>query len=499
EWKRDPLFATLPEKYQSAPWFEKLEDKSYDHDLDADFLEEVTWLRDISNHARGRERDDLAVATALFDWTIRNIQLIDPPKPQSPVQQALLDQVLRRVPAEVLLQGEGVAAQRAWVFVLLGRQQKLDIVMLAVPDPDRPDQPRPWLPALVHDGQLYLFDTTLGLPIPGPGGKGIATLTQAAEVESVLASLDLDESHHYPFKATEAKQAMALVEASPGYLSRRMKVLESQLAGDERVVLTASPEQIARRLKGIPHLAPEVKLWAAPYEAYAQRQLEKTGPRQFKELLALEMAPFKVPGFHGSRSTMMKPGERQEALDELVRQGENQIDSRKTVVSRPLRIVFPLWAGRLLHFRGDYDGESGAKHFYMMARPGNDQLGEHVAELVSDYQIANEQAAPRDIIQKYDRVVFRRKQNATYWLGLISFDEGQYQTAEDYFRMAPLEIRPDVPSQWIAGAKYNLARACEAAGRSAEAIKLLEEDDSPQRYGNRLRARRLKEAAKATP
>ncbi|HEV3416640.1 MAG TPA: tetratricopeptide repeat protein, partial [Pirellulales bacterium] len=257
-----------------------------------------------------------------------------------------------------------------------------------------------------------------------------------------------------------------------------------------------SPEQIAKRLQGIPHLAPEVKLWAAPYEAYAQRQLEKTGPRQFKELFALEMAPFKVPGFHGSRSTMLKPGERQEALDELVRQGENQIDNRKADVKRPLRIVFPLWAGRLLHFRGDYDGESGAKHFYMMARPGNDQLAEHVGELVSDYQIANDQAASPDIIQKYGRVVFRRKQNATYWLGLISFDEGQYQTAEDYFRMAPLEVRPDVPSQWISAAKYNLARAYEAAGQPAEAIKLLEEDESPQRYGNRLRARRLKEEAK---
>ena len=93
--------------------------------------------------------------------------------------------------------------QRAWVFILLGRQQGLDIVMLAVPDPDRSNQPRPWLPALVRGDQLYLFDTSLGLPIPGPGGKGVATLAQAAEDESILNGLDLDESHHYPIKAAE--------------------------------------------------------------------------------------------------------------------------------------------------------------------------------------------------------------------------------------------------------------------------------------------------------
>ncbi len=74
DWKPDPLISTLPKQYQNAVWFEKLDDKSYDHDLDGNFLMEATWLRDISNHARGRDLDDLAVAKSLFDWTIRNVQ-----------------------------------------------------------------------------------------------------------------------------------------------------------------------------------------------------------------------------------------------------------------------------------------------------------------------------------------------------------------------------------------------------------------------------------------
>jgi hypothetical protein len=42
------------------------------------------------------------------------------------------------------------------------------------------------------------------------------------------------------------------------------------------------------------------------------------------------------------------------------------------------------------------------------------------------------------------------------------------------------------------GAKYNLARTNEALGKLEEAAALLEDETSPQRLGNKLRARRLK-------
>jgi len=53
-----------------------------------------------------------------------------------------------------------------------------------------------------------------------------------------------------------------------------------------------------------------------------------------------------------------------------------------------------------------------------------------------------------------------------------------------------LEAYPDGP--WTNAARYNLARVREATGELPEAIKLYEQDKSPQRYGNRLRAQRLK-------
>ncbi len=168
-------------------------------------------------------------------------------------------------------------------------------------------------------------------------------------------------------------------------------------------------------------------------------------------------------------------------------------------IGRRMQIIFPLWAARLLHFRGVYGGESGAKHFYMMARPGNDEVNKYIQELISDDQEANRRAIAPAVAQLYAYAVVRRKQDATYWLGLISFEEAQYEAAKDYFAQAIAEVTPRDPFSWANAATYNLARTCEAAGEAAEAIKLLEEDTgSPQHHGNQLRARWLKEKGQAT-
>jgi hypothetical protein len=519
DWTPDPFMDTmLPKRYVGSPWLAQLPDKLFNHEMDGDFLEEATWLRDISNSARGDKLDDLSVAENLFDWTVRNIQLIVPYQPK-PGQKAIELQSLivspvilsRHLPSDVLLLGYGTAQQRAWIFILLARQQGLDAVMLATPDPDHPDQPRPWLPAVLHkDGeheQLYLFDSSLGLPIPGPGGKGIATLDQAVDDPTVLGQLDLDDSHHYPIKAAEAKQAIAMIEASPGYLTRRMKLLEAQLVGKERLVLSSSPAETAARLKKVSHLSSDPQLWTLPYEVLNRRASDAQAPKAIKDVFVLEQAPFLLPAHHGERH-YAEPGAQQRAFDELMKegqdtmaQGEGKVPEHETKEererrranksNRPLDIDFPLWAGRLLHFRHEYDGETGAKHYYIISRPGADQMQDWVQELIDDFRGPN-QAPPED---RYRSTMLQRKQDATYWLGLISFDEGEYSSAEDYFKKLTLDIWPD--GFWTVGARYNLARTYEAAGRTDDAIKLYDADDSAQRHGNHLRARRLKESMAA--
>jgi TolA-binding protein len=92
------------------------------------------------------------------------------------------------------------------------------------------------------------------------------------------------------------------------------------------------------------------------------------------------------------------------------------------------------------------------------------------------------------------RVNSSAKRDATYWLGLLSYDDGKFDVAADWFRRPELNT---ADSPWRTGAMYNLARCLEAAGQLEEAIQILESDSSsPQQNGNKVRARELQTRAK---
>ncbi len=258
-WQLDPLLGTVEPRLAAAPLVDDVV-KKLDTGIftmnDMLSLQETVWLRDIARHARGSELDDLSVAEHLFDWTVRNLQLVEEPSADKLGAE--------RSPLEILLLGRATARERAWIFLLLLRQQGLDGVMLAIPGQgDSP--PREWLPALVTDTDLVLFDPWLGMPLPGPDGKRIATLSDVAENDSLLRSLDLDSSRPYPVKAEQLDKVVAYVEASPGYLSRRMEKLDERMTGDQRMVLFCKPGDLAARLAGRPHVG-QVRYWPLAYE-----------------------------------------------------------------------------------------------------------------------------------------------------------------------------------------------------------------------------------------
>ncbi len=63
--------------------------------------------------------------------------------------------------------------------------------------------------------------------------------------DGLLRRLDLDSKRPYPVKAEQLTGLVAYVEASPGYLSRRMETLEARLTGDQRVVPTGAASSAA--------------------------------------------------------------------------------------------------------------------------------------------------------------------------------------------------------------------------------------------------------------
>ncbi len=433
KWQADPLLAGLSEELRGQPDVKLIEGAKFQDPDDGWYLQEAVWLRDVSSAARADQFDDLAVARRLFDWTVRNIKL----EPDASGDES---KRVRHRPFETLLFGRGTAIERAWLFILLARQQGLDVVYLGLADNE--GAVRPWLPALVQGDKLYLFDTALGLPIPGPTPDSVATLDQVIADDGLLRKLDLDAEHPYPVNAADLKHVVAYVEATPPALSRRMALVESRLTGNRKMNLTSPGSTLAERVAKIPHVA-EVKLWPLPFEVY---------------------------------------------LANARRTKEQQMAARKEAV---LYQAMPtLRMGRVLHFKGQYDGSKGAKSQYLNARPPD--------EYIDDYRLPPEVAkqVPRESLAKVEAaqslLMREAKQAASFWLGLIFFDQQDYPNSIDFLANRTLGTERESP--WADAARYNLARAYEAHGDNAKAIELYEADkSSPQSHGNQLRGRWLKE------
>jgi hypothetical protein len=409
---------------------------------DTRFLQEAIWLRDISRWAHGDELDDVSRAAALFDWSARNIQL-----------QSDADAEPHR-PWQTLLYGRGTAEQRALVFALLCRQQGLDVVMLSIPGKDnepnksaagadaQTNAAQFWLPALLSEGQLYLFDARLGLPVPGAEGKGVATLEQVRKDNSLLRHLDL-EGTPYQISADNLKSIEIDLIADPFSLSRRAAQLESSLAGDDRVILSAKPADLAAKAKSISGVS-VVRLWDFPFQTiHDQLTLGKAA----REREVFEFEPFAVrPALWKARSRHFQ-GRREDPKNNSKKNADEAIDDHR---------------------------DAASYYLSKTVRPPDRKI----AESTSDDE---------------RRIDSTAKLDAAYWLGLLSYDDGKFPVAASWFARPEL-LAPASP--WAFGASYNLARSLEAQAKFEEAVAILERDNSPQQQGNKLRARELKSKAK---
>jgi tetratricopeptide (TPR) repeat protein len=477
KWQLDPLVASLPPSIQELPQAKDL-DKMHFSTYDGFALVEAVWLRDVGKWAKGKSVDDLEQARRLFDWTVRNIQL-DPSSPDH----------IPQVPWETLLLGRGTAMERAWVFILLLRQQGIDACVLGLPESSQiaggewpgyagaygDDDIRPWCVAVLsndRDKNLYLFDTRLGLPIPAAKGLSIdragqlevqpATLGQVIADRSLLDRLNYDEEHPYLAKSADLKRVVVMVEASPLYLSKSARALESHLAGAQRMVLSVQATAQGERLKAAAHAA-SFHLWSLPYWTLERRSMLslKGIHRQLNRLLPLYALP-----------------------------------------------MTPLYRGRILHLKGQFAEAHGAVECYQIANPTEREVAELRKKRVEEYEkmfASRIEDMPRDqqeqagqnVKTKAQQLVnqeigscVRGKRDATYWLGLISFEQGNYSSAIDYFGKQVIE--DSLRGPWTTGAQYNLGRSEEAAGQTQKAVEeYVSSVFSIGNYGNLLRARWL--------
>jgi hypothetical protein len=235
--------------------------------------------------------------------------------------------------------------------------------------------------------------------------------------------------------AEQAQGVVPFLVADPLELTKRARQVEAKLKGDERMVLTVRPAELAARLKSVPELA-EPRLWDLPYRTLRD-QLSLGRSARRREALAFE--PFAV---------------------------------------RPT-----LWKARTRHFQGRRIGDEQSQE---------EAIDDH-REAAQLYASKSVRPTVREIAQTESagkrRVDNAAKLNATYWVGLLSFDDVRFDVAAHWFGRPELAAGD---SPWLAGARYNLARTLEAQEKFQAAIELLEGDQSPQRHGNLLRANSLR-------
>ena len=436
---------------------DELENRTWSPKRDARHLEDCMLYATIAKRVGGTG-DDLTRVNRVFDWTTRQIQLA----PAGMLGSRQLPQVIAR-PYDVLIRGiatesEGFWAERSWLFMVLCRQLGVDVGLLTytrgniVEPPPRdslgkpqtaaglleaPKAPKPsipWICAALVDGKAYLFDARIGLPIPGPGGQGVATLDQVLADPILLERMNLPGQSPYGTSRasllSSPTKLNVLIDSSPGFFSPKMRLLQRQLAGKNRTILYRDPtEQRDHFAQVLGDRLGEVKLWGVPLEVESQLFTNA----QFVQ------------------STL-----------------------QSLFLFRP---EFPLIYARIKHLRGDIP----------------EAIQEYVGfRLRTDVPVVNNNklVIPKDVQQGLN--VY-----ATLYLALAQLERNNLDQAEKMFLML-LEMLPEPgPNQpyynmfrW--GAHANLGRIYEARKDYRQAIAHYSQSDPTMQYhGNLLRAREL--------
>lgn len=448
-----------------------------------------TWLKGHIDPADQERSQQLAAAIQLFDWTIRNVQLEPfPPAEKTaavgtatgkesdalPPQRGVPGPGYQRYPYETLLYGRGDALERARVFIELCRQQGIESVMLAVNQENA--APRPWAVAVMIGSELYLFDAELGLPLPVEQGRGVVTLAQLVKQPELLEQLNLSAKQTYWVKADDLTQLRPLISASPEELSKRMWLLDREAKGTRQLHLFVDADALAARIARAPPLsAAKVALWRVPFECSLyvslglglRLNLDQEFMLQYDKETAQLRNPY-GPIRQGRQLQLQGTFDTPEAA--LVKRRQRERD----------KTVDPNF----------HDG--GAIELFLMARPEGRAIEDFGR---SDFWQQAQASLPNNPQERQKQLTLlteriqRIRDDVTFWLGLIQYEKGDYENAVKWLQLSQADDSSERP--WAAGVRYNLARSHESLGQVETAIELLESDDSPQKYGNRLRAKWL--------
>jgi hypothetical protein len=435
QWVTPSLINTVPTELASTGLVQAIGGKRFIR-LDINFLHETSWLHAIAQWVVADDlphrvfwesykptiadedaSKELTKALKLFDWTVRNIQLAPlldyptiPANTEGPVkttpQLGLPGPGYSRTNRDVLTLGVGDWWQRARIFVLLARQQGIDVVLLGLPA-EFGKTNQPWLTAAIIGQELYLFDFNKGLPVLNAAKTEVVTLKQLQEDVNFAQTLFPVAHQQQPQETLDG--LVGLIEADVVAVSHRMAILEKYLTGERQMVLTVAPSIISLRLR-TEHQINRSKIWLPIYEGYLFEAA------LHEKLVAQDAA----------------------ALEFISSMRDDSL----------FREVPQLREGRFKLLRGVFDddetnlgvkGDNGAKTLMMASRIPT-KLIEGMLEN-EDIQQALGLLKPADapvflwrqtLVDK-QRTFVRAKDYASFYIAMIHMEQGHYQDAIEWF------------------------------------------------------------------
>ena len=387
---------------------------------DMDYLKQCVWTRSISMWARGEKHGAIDRAKTLYDWTVRHVDL------RAPVIQ--IDQQQRiptplQLPWQTLLLGSGTTRDRAWLFLELLRQQRIDGCLLGTRRNEQDQQPAYWGIGVLDEGEIYVFLLEEGVPLPGPQGPRIgpdgllefpdvATLSQMIENPAILERTVIGDSRP-PFTPEILRRTAVAPPMTPQSLSMRMKLVEKELIGNQTMVLYTPPHEQRDRFSNIAGVV-AIEPWTYPMQAMLETRLAP-------ELVNAQMAPL--------RSVCLRAG--------------------------PYFGEFSLWRGRIIYFQGRRNGAEGAADQYQLAMTPDRIIQERLAEY------------PPQLRPEAERGFRITNILAAYWLGLSAVQDAKWEPAREFFEE---KCHLFGRSPWQNGIDYNLGRVEEAEKQYEKAI-----------------------------
>ncbi len=515
-WSVDPLAQALVDQYRNENFLSRLKDVSF-ISTDAAFLQQCGWAKVVADRAAEEnlpaafefyrlaagdgvtvdENDDallayvkqlhgdlsdddasqLAKSIRLFDWLTRNIQLLPTHQwtDEEIEEQRLYDEDnlaaagvrglgYTRFPSQVMLYGRGDYAERAKVFMSLLQQIDIDTVMLFV---EQDGKQVPWCVGVPINGQYYLFDTRLGLPIPSRQTAAVATLAEVQSEPAMLEWLDLTvkeslaDDTKYWVRGDQLDSVQPKLYVTPEAISKRMEVLEKNLNDDVRMKVTLAPSQLAERLPKIE--GKEFQIWDIGFKTHAFRQAVRNALTQidtnnrFKDRTMWQrMDESYIDGFATYRTG------RSVYLHGQFHSDRNSI--RGNAIERFFALMYT-----------DDDIANLGTSKKLQRRHG---ILKEKGQDVASYQraLASVQAQMRLI-----------RRDAGYFLSQCHFDNGNISTAANWLER--IRDRSDA-ERWSDGIHYLLGRAREGTREYEQAIQVYRDDaESAQVHGNLIRAR----------